>query len=182
MGTDGFIELDQDCWLVLAKYNLVLATLFGVLAASSRVLLADNGPLLVETGSSRSCSGPFRRTPGCRPDPWRRVGPASPRPGLVISLRRIRRRPRHVVGAERARSGHCGRSPLRGGHGSVDARSARRRGCEARRGRPAPASLTGAPCRCVRSHDRRRRARASEPVATRSVVELSRTPVGIAPY
>lgn len=50
MGTDGFIELDQDCWLVLAKYNLVLATLFGILAVASRVLLVDNGPLLVENG------------------------------------------------------------------------------------------------------------------------------------
>lgn len=50
MGTDGLIELDQDCWLALAKYNLLLATLFGVFAVASRVLLADNGPLLVENG------------------------------------------------------------------------------------------------------------------------------------
>jgi len=50
MGTDGLIQLDQDCWLALAKYNLALATLFGVLAVASRVLLAGNGPLLVENG------------------------------------------------------------------------------------------------------------------------------------
>ncbi|WP_336328017.1 hypothetical protein [Halovenus sp. HT40] len=50
MGTDGLIELDQDCWIALAKYNLLLATLFGVLAVGSRAILADNTLLLVENG------------------------------------------------------------------------------------------------------------------------------------
>ncbi|PSQ19551.1 hypothetical protein BRD00_01410 [Halobacteriales archaeon QS_8_69_26] len=50
MGTDGLVELDQDCWAALAKYNLLLATMFGVLAVGSRVMLADNTLLLVENG------------------------------------------------------------------------------------------------------------------------------------
>ena len=50
MGTDGLIELDQECWVTLAKYNLLLATLFGVLAVGSRAMLADNVLLLVENG------------------------------------------------------------------------------------------------------------------------------------
>jgi hypothetical protein len=51
MGSDGLVDLDQSCWLVLAKYNLVLATLFGVLAVASRTLLPANAPLLVENGA-----------------------------------------------------------------------------------------------------------------------------------
>jgi len=50
MGTDGLVELDQDCWVAFAKYNLLLATLFGVLAVGSRAMLADNVLLLVENG------------------------------------------------------------------------------------------------------------------------------------
>jgi len=32
MGSDGLVDLDQETWVVLAKYNLALATLLGVLA------------------------------------------------------------------------------------------------------------------------------------------------------
>ena len=51
MGSDGLVELDQSCWVTLAKYNLLLATLFGVLAVASRTLWAGNTPLLVENGA-----------------------------------------------------------------------------------------------------------------------------------
>lgn len=50
MGTDGLVELDQDCWVAFAKYNLVLAALFGVLAVGTRATAADNVLLLVENG------------------------------------------------------------------------------------------------------------------------------------
>ena len=51
MGSDGFIELDQDCWVAFAKYNLMLATAFGILAVGTRTMLADNVLLLVENGA-----------------------------------------------------------------------------------------------------------------------------------
>jgi len=51
MGSDGLIELDQSCWLVLAKYNLLLATVFSVLALVSRTAMSGNLPLLVENGA-----------------------------------------------------------------------------------------------------------------------------------
>ncbi|QPV64085.1 hypothetical protein I7X12_05515 [Halosimplex litoreum] len=51
MGSDGLIELDQETWVVLAKYNLLLATLFGVLALVSRTMLDGNQPMLVENGA-----------------------------------------------------------------------------------------------------------------------------------
>ena len=51
MGSDGLIDLDQSCWQVLAKYNLALATLFGLLTLVSRTALAGNLPLLVENGA-----------------------------------------------------------------------------------------------------------------------------------
>ena len=50
MGSDGLIELDQDCWVAFAKYNLMLATAFGILAVGTRTMLADNVLLLVENG------------------------------------------------------------------------------------------------------------------------------------
>jgi len=50
MGSDGLVDLDQETWLVLAKYNLALATLFGVLALVSRTALEGNQPMLVENG------------------------------------------------------------------------------------------------------------------------------------
>lgn len=52
MGSDGLIELDQSCWSALAKYNLVLATVFAVLllvvreidpAQAQLFLLIQNG-------------------------------------------------------------------------------------------------------------------------------------------
>jgi len=51
MGNDGLIELDQDCWVAFAKYNLLLATMFGILAVGARTMLADNVLLLVENGA-----------------------------------------------------------------------------------------------------------------------------------
>ncbi|MFC7186040.1 hypothetical protein [Halorubrum yunnanense] len=51
MGSDGLIELDQDCWVAFAKYNLLLATTFGILAIGVRTLQPDNVLLLVENGA-----------------------------------------------------------------------------------------------------------------------------------
>ena len=51
MGSDGLIELDQDCWVAFAKYNLLLATAFGILAVGVRTLQPDNVLLLVENGA-----------------------------------------------------------------------------------------------------------------------------------
>lgn len=48
MGTDGFIELDEECWTAFAKYNLLLATGFGALAVAARTTASGNGPLVVE--------------------------------------------------------------------------------------------------------------------------------------
>ncbi|GAB7014017.1 hypothetical protein [Halolamina salina] len=52
MGSDALVGLDQDTWMVLAKYNLVLATVFGFVtvwvqqappADPGNVLLVENG-------------------------------------------------------------------------------------------------------------------------------------------
>lgn len=51
MGTDGLIELDQNCWVAFAKYNLLLATGFGVLAVTTRTMLPEHTLLLVENGA-----------------------------------------------------------------------------------------------------------------------------------
>ncbi|OYR38395.1 hypothetical protein DJ82_12545 [Halorubrum sp. Ib24] len=51
MGSDGLIELDQECWIAFAKYNLLLATAFGILAVGARTILADNVLLIVENGA-----------------------------------------------------------------------------------------------------------------------------------
>lgn len=51
MGADGLIELDEECWIALAKYNLLLATGFGVLAVVCRATLSGNTPLLIENGT-----------------------------------------------------------------------------------------------------------------------------------
>lgn len=48
MGSDGLIELDQDCWVVVAKYNLLLATLFSILAVGTRVTVGENSLLIVQ--------------------------------------------------------------------------------------------------------------------------------------
>lgn len=50
MTSDGLIELDQECWITLAKYNLVLATLFGVIALGARTLPGGTTLLVVENG------------------------------------------------------------------------------------------------------------------------------------
>ena len=51
MGSDGLIELDQSCWSALAKYNLLLATAFGVLLVAIRTTSPDRTLLLVENGA-----------------------------------------------------------------------------------------------------------------------------------
>lgn len=60
MGSDALVDLDQDTWTVLAKYNLALTTLFGLLAVWVRtappgnpesVLLVQNGVLALLFGS-----------------------------------------------------------------------------------------------------------------------------------
>lgn len=59
MGSDGLFELDQSCWSALAKYNLVLATVFAVLllvvrelnpAQAHLFLLLENGVLALLFG------------------------------------------------------------------------------------------------------------------------------------
>ncbi|QLH77324.1 hypothetical protein HZS55_08475 [Halosimplex rubrum] len=51
MGSDGLVELDRETRVVPAKYNLLLATLFGVLALVLRTILEGDPPMLVETGA-----------------------------------------------------------------------------------------------------------------------------------
>lgn len=51
MGSDGLFELDQSCWTAFAKYNLLLATVFGLLALASRITLPNNELLIVENGA-----------------------------------------------------------------------------------------------------------------------------------
>ncbi|MCU4802568.1 hypothetical protein SAMN05216559_1625 [Halomicrobium zhouii] len=51
MGSDGLIELDQECWLAFAKYNLLLTTAFGVLAVVARATQPANGLLVVENAA-----------------------------------------------------------------------------------------------------------------------------------
>lgn len=51
MGSDGLVELDQSCWLAFAKYNLLLATGFGVLAVVARTQAVGNTLLLVENAA-----------------------------------------------------------------------------------------------------------------------------------
>jgi hypothetical protein len=51
MGSDALVDLDQSCWLALAKYNLALATLFGVFAVAARVAVPGNELLLAENGA-----------------------------------------------------------------------------------------------------------------------------------
>ncbi|WP_135823400.1 hypothetical protein [Halorussus ruber] len=59
MGSDGLIELDESCWSALAKYNLVLATVFAALllmvrqldpAQAQLFLLIENGILALVFG------------------------------------------------------------------------------------------------------------------------------------
>lgn len=51
MGSDGLIELDQSCWVAFAKYNLVLATVFGVFAVIARTTMPGHNVLLVQNGA-----------------------------------------------------------------------------------------------------------------------------------
>ena len=51
MGSDGLVELDQECWVAFAKYNLLLATGFGVLAVVVRTGMPSHALLLVENGA-----------------------------------------------------------------------------------------------------------------------------------
>ncbi|WP_435345463.1 hypothetical protein [Haloarchaeobius sp. HRN-SO-5] len=51
MGSDGLVELDQFCWVTLAKYNLALATGFGALAVLARTPVVDSTALVVENAA-----------------------------------------------------------------------------------------------------------------------------------
>jgi len=60
MGSDALVDLDQDTWAVMAKYNLVLATVFGLAAVWVRtappadpetMLLVQNGVFAVLFGA-----------------------------------------------------------------------------------------------------------------------------------
>ena len=48
MTSDGLFELDEETWSALAKYNLALATLFGVLAVGLRTASVGSTLLVVE--------------------------------------------------------------------------------------------------------------------------------------
>ena len=50
MGSDGLLELDQTCWVAFAKYNLLLATVFGAIALGTRATMADQTLPIVENG------------------------------------------------------------------------------------------------------------------------------------
>ena len=50
MGSDGLIELDEECWTVLAKYNLLLSTVFAALLLLSRTVVPNQTALVVENG------------------------------------------------------------------------------------------------------------------------------------
>ncbi len=51
MGSDGLIELDEECWTAFAKFNLLLATGFGLLALAARMTLPGHDLLIVENGA-----------------------------------------------------------------------------------------------------------------------------------
>ena len=51
MGSDGLVELDQECWVAFTKYNLLLATAFSVFAVLSRTMAPDNRLLLVQNSA-----------------------------------------------------------------------------------------------------------------------------------
>ena len=51
MGTGGLVELDQECWVALAKYDLSLATGFGVVTVVARATQPANGLLVVENAA-----------------------------------------------------------------------------------------------------------------------------------
>ncbi|WP_254542991.1 hypothetical protein [Halomarina pelagica] len=57
MTSDGLVDLDQECWTVLAKYNLALATAFGATAVVARavdaslLLVVENGLLALVFGA-----------------------------------------------------------------------------------------------------------------------------------
>lgn len=50
MGSDGFVELDGECWVAFAKYNLLLATGFGVVTLIIRAAFPEHGLLVIENG------------------------------------------------------------------------------------------------------------------------------------
>jgi hypothetical protein len=104
MRSDGLIELDQSCWSALAKYNLMLATLFAVLllvvreadpAKTQLLLLVENGVLAVVFGAIQTYCWISR----C----GKRWPPESPR-SVVLRLhfdrlrrKRVVRRPYNIV-------------------------------------------------------------------------------------
>jgi hypothetical protein len=63
MGSDGLVDLDQETWTVLAKYNLALTTLFGVVTLWAQtappanpldVLVVENGLLALLFGAMQT--------------------------------------------------------------------------------------------------------------------------------
>ena len=50
MGRDGLVELDQACWVAIAKYNLCFATGFGILTVVSRTAVSGNELSIIENG------------------------------------------------------------------------------------------------------------------------------------
>ncbi len=50
MSKDGLFELDQSCWVALAKYNLLLATVFGGITVGVRTMQPASTLLIIENG------------------------------------------------------------------------------------------------------------------------------------
>ena len=51
MGSDGLVDLDQETWVVLAKYNLLLATVFGLVAVAGRTAGVGGGAFVAENAA-----------------------------------------------------------------------------------------------------------------------------------
>ncbi|EFW89929.1 hypothetical protein ZOD2009_22147 [Haladaptatus paucihalophilus DX253] len=51
MGGDLLIDLDEESWIALAKYNLLLTTLFGLLTLGTKYAWGSDALLLVENGA-----------------------------------------------------------------------------------------------------------------------------------
>ena len=49
-GSDGLIELDGECWVAFAKYNLLLATGFDVVTLTIQAVFPEHGLLVIENG------------------------------------------------------------------------------------------------------------------------------------
>lgn len=63
-GSDGLLDRDQERWIVVAKYNLLLATVFGALTFGARTSAATGDLLVVENTAFALLLGAVQT------DPW----------------------------------------------------------------------------------------------------------------